>query len=282
MKSLTFALFAIGALALAAPGPVAAQGSANATATDTDLAKLQPALDDAIRRGILIYRYDQAAWHTTDAMLAAIKDPKKAGVLGWIIVDGDRGPKAIYYGRDSEGLYSVYSAVWTGSETVDAVVHEKGQEERLSPDETRIAQILKTMPTDGLWFCSKQQPTVVTLPREKPDGVDSIYILTPQPALGVFPAGGHNRIDMKDGAAVGKRQFTKSCLDFATTDKDKREIVAFNLSHLLDPTPTEIHVFTALAANKEIYVMTSANGLVWNVDPNKGQPKIRTVAMSQK
>jgi hypothetical protein len=37
-----------------------------------------------------------------------------------------------------------------------------------------------------------------------------------------------------------------------------------------------------LAANKELYVMTTANGLVWNVDPNNGQPKIRTVTMPQK
>jgi hypothetical protein len=282
MKVARFGLLCIGSFVLGVPSPLLAQSSASVVSADNELAKLQPALDDAIKRGTLIYRYDQAAWHTTDAMLAAIKDPKKAGVIGWIVVDAERGAKAIYYGRDSEGLHAIYSATWTGAEIVDAVVQEKGQEERLSPDETRIAQMLKSMPTDGLWLCSKQQPNVVTLPRERPDGIDSIYILTPQPALGVYPAGGHNRIDMKDGAGVGTRQFTKSCLDFATKDEEKREIVAFNLSHLLDPTPTEIHVFTALAANKELYVMTTANGLVWNVDPNNGQPKIRTVTMPQK
>jgi hypothetical protein len=261
-------------LATAAPLD-AAQSSPAEVQAKVDLTKFQPELDEALRRGTMIYRYDQAAWHSTDAMLAAIKDPAKAGVVGWIVVDHERGSKAIYYGRDDEGLFAVYSAVWTGSQIVDAMVHEKGKEERLSPEENRIAGLLKAMPTDGLWFCSKQKPNVVIRPREKPDGVDSIYVLTPQPTLDIYAFGGHNRIDMKDGSAVSKRPFTKSCLNLGTKDKEKGEVVAFTMSHVLDPTPTEIHVFTALAANKEIYVATTANGIIWHVDPNNGQPKIR-------
>jgi hypothetical protein len=54
------------------------------------------------------------------------------------------------------------------------------------------------------------------------------------------------------------------------------------VTHMLDPTPTEIHVFTALAANKSIYVATTANGRTWEVNPNGGKPTIKPVEMPAK
>jgi hypothetical protein len=244
--------------------------------------ELQPAIDEAIRRGTLIYQYDQAAWHSTDAMMAAIKNPEKAGVKGWIVLNAEQGVKVIYYAKDDQGLYAAYSAIWTGAKIIEGTVYALNEREALSPEEVRIANIFQSMPKDGIWTCSKQNANIVTLPREALEGSDSIYILTPQSVLGVYPAGGHNRVDMKDGSFVSRRPFSKGCLDLGGADTAKGDAVAFMVTHMLDPTPTEIHVFTALAANKSIYVATTANGRTWEVNPNGGKPTIKPIEMSAK
>jgi hypothetical protein len=46
--------------------------------------------------------------------------------------------------------------------------------------------------------------------------------------------------------------------------------VGFVISHLLDPTPTEIHVFTALASKSELFVVTSENDQFWKISGEKG------------
>ena len=44
----------------------------------------------AIDRAKLLYRYDQAAWHTTDAMRRDVPDAALATIRGWVVTpDGD-------------------------------------------------------------------------------------------------------------------------------------------------------------------------------------------------
>ena len=41
----------------------------------------------------------------------------------------------------------------------------------------------------------------------------------------------------------------------------------FVVTHLLNDTPTEIHVFTALTSGMPLLVVTASNGLMWQVAP---------------
>ena len=41
------------------------------------------------------------------------------------------------------------------------------------------------------------------------------------------------------------------------------------ITHLLDPIPTEAHVFWSLWARKPMYVATPPNGTIWVVDDGK-------------
>jgi hypothetical protein len=52
---------------------------------------------------------------------------------------------------------------------------------------------------------------------------------------------------------------------------------ALVVSHLLDPTPTEIHVFSVFAAKKPIYVITVTNDRIWAAEISGGQARIRLV-----
>jgi hypothetical protein len=71
-----------------------------------------------------------------------------------------------------------------------------------------------------------------------------------------------------DGRVVNERPFARSCLMMggpaaAAAPRGARP-VGMVVTHLLDPVPTEIHVFTSLAARMPILV--GAGGRGWQVD----------------
>ena len=49
------------------------------------------------------------------------------------------------------------------------------------------------------------------------------------------------------------------------------------VSHLLDETPTEIHVFSMFAAGLPVYVITVENDHIWSVEARNGKASIRQV-----
>jgi len=44
---------------------------------------------------------------------------------------------------------------------------------------------------------------------------------------------------------------------------------ALMITHLLDPIPTEAHVFWSIWAHKPLYVATPPNGTIWVVEGSK-------------
>ena len=53
---------------------------------------------EAERIGRDLFDFDQAAWGSTDALVAAMPDPGGAGVRGWIVEREPAGAVAIFYG----------------------------------------------------------------------------------------------------------------------------------------------------------------------------------------
>ena len=77
-----------------------------------------------------------------------------------------------------------------------------------------------------------------------------------------YPFGGHFRVEVSaDGTAGASRVFTRSCLTMSGHGADKS--AAMFITHLLDPVPTEIHVFTALTAHQPVGVGTMDKRLWW-------------------
>jgi hypothetical protein len=85
-----------------------------------------------------------------------------------------------------------------------------------------------------------------------------------------LPLGGHYSVEVKpDGTTGTVRAFTKACAELPLSDEDgKGRPEALGITHLLDPTPTEIHVFSSLTGKIPIFVATS-NGRLWRVDGSK-------------
>jgi hypothetical protein len=48
--------------------------------------------------------------------------------------------------------------------------------------------------------------------------------------------------------------------------QDGKEVAGLMLTHLLDPAPTEIHVFLSLAHRVPLWVMTTQNQYLWRVE----------------
>ena len=269
MKFLKTALVS-GALALALPGA--------AVADDTEIsAEDAAAIELALERGERIYRYDQAAWHTTDAMLEALSDPAGLGVAGWIINPVEGGHEAVFYRPVGDGYEAVWSAVYNGQRVSGEKTYEAG-ERALTNAEAAMVRASKapfSARTDYT-LCSERLNTVV-FPTGKPDGGLFVYLLMPQPSMDEIPFGGHFRFEVVDGEVVDHRKFTNSCLTLQSRAPDGSRPAAMTMSHLLDDTPTEVHVFSMYAARLPLYVMTTGNDGLWSIELRDGRPSIRSV-----
>jgi hypothetical protein len=258
------------ALALSAAAPALAKPESKAQAPLS--AEEDASLALAIDRAKLLYRYDQAAWHTTDALKRDLRGETLATIRGWVVTP-DRGDyRVTYYSGDAGAEHrAVYSAVWTGGTDVrDAKVHVAGSD-RLSAEEARLIAASDAVPEDGPLRCANRRFNRVILPRSAPDDADLVYLLSPQTETGNIPLGGHHRNAVKDGKIVSSRSFTNSCIAMPLDAKAE----GFVISHLLDPTPTEIHFFSVFAGRTPIYVITTQNERLWVSEVVGGEPRAR-------
>src|SRR4051812_29400025 len=73
----------------------------------------QALLQAAIDRGVLLYAYDQAAWHGSDDMREKMKD--RLGEVGAWIVDGPASaPHLLFLDRDEANPHVIYAADFNG------------------------------------------------------------------------------------------------------------------------------------------------------------------------
>ena len=121
------------------------------------------------------------------------------------------------------------------------------------------------------WLASKPKTcgaklNTVLLPPERAGGPTLLYVLTPIARPEVFPFGGHYRMEVAaDGTVSGIRTFTNSCLEVPKPSAAQAKSGALMfVTHLLDPVPTEIHVFTALEAHAPLFVGTGGKRM-WSI-----------------
>lgn len=233
----------------------------------------RPALERSMKRGLALWQYDQAAWHTTDALMKAIRDPGGAGIRGWVVTPVPDGWRVTYYGVDGDRRFGIWSAVWTGSAVQDAR-RLGAADAALDADQLRLIAAKEAAPVDRLMRCGKAPFNTVVLPGEGPDAPVSVYFLTPQTQAGQVPLGGHTLIEMRDGAVVSRRDFARSCIELGAQADKKGKAAAMVVSHLMDPVPTEIHVFSVYAARLPLFVITAETSNLWEVGIKDGKPQI--------
>ena len=115
--------------------------------------------------------------------------------------------------------------------------------------------------------CANARFNTVVLPPEA-DGSIPVYFLTPQTETNVFPFGGHFEVVVaSDGTVASSRRFTNTCLNLPRpTASPDRKPAAMVLTHLLDPQPTEVHIFQQFAIGMPLYVVIASTTAIWKVE----------------
>ncbi len=238
----------------------------------------QAAIDVAMARGNLLYWYDQAAWHGTNDMKA--KAPEVMQTSGGWIVDGPAdAPELIFYDRDTANPKPLYSATFRNGKLTTRRKLSAGDTAMLTPQRRRMIAALAAARTALLKSdaarCADRPFNSVVLPPETADGPVAVYFLTPQTDNATIPMGGHYRFEVgADGMVGPMRCFTKTCIAISI-NPPKGTPAALVISHLLDPVPTELHAFSAMAVRKPVFVM--AGKRLWSVQPAATGPSVRLV-----
>ena len=263
------------ALWLLGPLPASAQ-----TMTATE----QTEVTQTIRRGQLLYAFDQAAWRATDRMLADAKaqgrmDQIRDTVESWVVHPRDDGLlEVLFFDRTLDAPNAVYTAqlgddgrrVVSGAFAAPATaITEPVTLGMIRAQRAALGSLQRT----PIQRCKAAPFNIATLPPVEPDGPVPVYILTPQTDGAHVPFGGHVRIMVTaDGTVAAPHAFAKSCLEL-TTKAPEGVPVAIGVTQLVDPLPTEIAVFTMLAAKVPLHVITQ-DQRTWRIDAPGGKVSI--------
>ncbi len=255
------ALLIVAALVLSAAAalPVKAQTAAE-----------QRQLDWVLERGRLLFALDRAAWVGTDDMFAQIPEAQRDGIEGYIVDKDEEGFVTIFYATEGTRLVAAYRGRVGPNGILSREVFGSGQRPQLTARQQRLAktigQFMEATPT--VTTCSERRPNFAVIPPETIDDPVDLYVMTPQTEDDQLPVGGHTRFTLdRDGKLLRHRKFTTTCIAVSTAHSGEAEeqLTGLVVTHLLDPIPTEIHVFTALAAGLPVFVGTHDPERVWEV-----------------
>ena len=232
---------------------VAAAAALGAVPAATDAQ--QVAAVEAERVGHLLYDFDQAAWVTTDSLLAALGGPTKEGVRGWIVENDGADQIVTYYGLRGGSPYKIFVVRVRGDKIVSSARMQPGNDDVMTVVERRMVSARdavlnrKVMATAKVQLCAPGSPNTVVLPPIDPDGLITVYILTPQATAETLPFGGHYRfqVDARN-RVVAARSFTKSCANLTkpTTSGDGQPVALFITHSLVAKVPVYVGIVPKL------------------------------------
>jgi len=230
-------------------------------------AEEQTRLAWAEQRGQMLFEIDRAAWVTTDDLAARIADLRSSGIRGWTVERDGQGYVVVYYTGEGAARVALYRGRVENNAVVSGEVFPEGSRPPLTPAQRRIADARDLVPRLGRQPCTPASFNVAVIPPEAPGAAIDVYALTPQVENDVFPFGGHFRATVSpSGEIVAQRAFTNSCLNMSRRGHDQSITAALGVTHLLDPIPTEIHVFLSIWAQLPVFVGTRSPFRLWEVD----------------
>jgi hypothetical protein len=223
--------------------------------------------DYAIRRGQQIFILDQAAWVASDAMYEALPKRDQLRIKGWIVdLDGD-DLMVRFFGMSRGKPHWIYVARVRAGAVVAASKASDAERANITPVQRRMINAVEiarqTAKKQKFLICAREIFNTVVIPPANASEPVEVYLLTPQTQADVYRFGGHHKVVVSADGGVTSRPFTKACVNLPTVDGDAKAIV-LGVNHFLDPTPTEIHVFTVLTVRTSLVVVTKDDD-VWAV-----------------
>ncbi|HEX8192028.1 MAG TPA: hypothetical protein VF552_03945 [Allosphingosinicella sp.] len=250
----------------AAQTPAAAAPGATRSTTPPTAAERQR-LVAAGQRGILLFEIARAGQLTTQDMLARVTNPREAGIAGWVATPESGGTTTVvYYADTPAGPVAVYRGQVAGNRIASREVFAGADRPALTPTQRRMAAARAAVATLDRQPCGGEF-NVFVVPPAAADGPVDVYKLSPQTQRGKFPLGGHFLATVAaDGSVSSTRAFANRCVDLdAPTELVGSQPRPLAVTHLLDPLPTEIHVFLSLWMNRPLLVATGEPERLWTI-----------------
>jgi len=229
----------------------------------------QPALRSAEAIGLTIYKHDHAAAVATDALgaLGTLKSDKR--LRGWITQEQGEGILVTFISGDAnEAPQALYRVSVSNAGAVTGPPQELKVPQVLTEFESGAAAARLFAAKYSFQPCAERYNTVV-LPADSSASPNWVVYLIPgtQDALRI-PLGGAHRLELDATAEhlINERGFTRSCLVLGDPKGNaKQRPVMLVATHLLDPVPTEIHVYWNLVSGIPLDIMTPPYGTIWGI-----------------
>lgn len=218
----------------------------------------QAALAAAGRRGEQMIAIARAGIIGTQDMLSRVSNPEEAGIVGWIAEPEGNATEIIFYARGEAGPVAVFRASILGPRVVSREVFlQPAERPPLNPIEARMAQARDATETLDHQPCGGQAFNVLVIPPSSATAPVDVYQMSPATQRGRFPLGGHFKATIgPDGTVTATRGFTNACVNLdvpeAPAGQPTRPLA---VTHLLDPLPTEVHVFLSLWTGRPLLVV---------------------------
>jgi hypothetical protein len=230
--------------------------------------EFQAAVTKAEFLGRQMFLHDRAAWLATEAMFADKRMGKlKDRLGGWVTEPTAHGVRVIFFSRDDAPV-GLYEIEMDQSERLSDAKLESS--DALTAEQLALVRARANASAQTFMHCSKTYNTVAMPSAE---GL-RVYLLPAFAKHKVFPVGGYHlyELDSAGEKILSSRSFSKGCIDLdesgESTPKDipkgSKPVIAV-FTHLLDPQPTEAHVFVSLYANTPMQIITVDNRLIWTV-----------------
>jgi len=214
-------------------------------------------LEEATTRGRLLGAIAAAGQVATRDMLSRVADPDGTGIAGWIAEPAGNGIAVTFYAQATPVPATVYRVNISAGRVVGREIFLTGTRPPLNPIQARMAAAGAA--TAGLdhQVCGGEDFNALVVPPETAEGPIDVYQISPQSARGHYPVGGHYKTTVAaDGAIAASRGFTNACLDVAVAAPAAgAQPAPVAVTHLLDPLPTEIHVFLAIWTGHPLVVV---------------------------
>jgi hypothetical protein len=260
----------LAAVAVALAAPAIAQPAKAVDPAGTGLGDLQPMLQQALDRGALLYIYDEAAWHGTDDLRDHFPELMKLA-NGYVVSGSQAETELVFY--DETKSKAVYRATYR-YEKLAASGAPSPDRAALTPLEKRLIaareQSLKAFIAANVTLCTKGKANLAVLPPARTGDPAIAYLMSSRVVMEELPLGGHYSVTVDaDGKTGAVRKFTNGCANMPLNQPKEGKIAGLTITHLLDPVPTEIHVFSSMTAHLPVYVATISNGRLWQVNGSK-------------
>lgn len=219
------------------------------------------ALRSAETTGVAIYRHDRAAAIATDAAIALPQFKNDSRIKGWVTEEQQGQITVTFIDETPAALYRITIS----KEGVAGPVNAFDSPAPLTNYEAGAAAARSAALNSKFQQCSSSYNSVVLPSSDAPGSNWLVYLLPGTTKNNVVPIGGTYRVEVSGSKVTSQRGFTRSCIALQTDPK----AVGLMISHVMDPAPTEVHVFWSIWARKPMYIAIPQNGSIWLVEGNR-------------